>query len=72
MEMSEMKIKTNQSYSLKFYLHKKRKPIILTGLSKNDVDNFTTNASSKMFIKYGQVIIRTESIDYVVINKKVS
>ena len=69
-EETNMKISTNESYTMKFYLYNKRRPIILTGLTKEEVDNFNVNASSKMFIKYGPIIIRSECINYVIISQK--
>lgn len=65
-----MKVNATQFYTLRIYLHRKRRPIILEGLTKEEVDNFNTNATSKMFIKYGPVLIRSEAIDYVIILQK--
>lgn len=64
-----MKVKFEKDYTLKIYLQKRRKPIILTGLTKNDIDDFTIDITTKEFIKFKPIIIRTQSIDYVVIKK---
>lgn len=65
-----MKVKTVNSFTLKIYLHNRRRPIELEGLTESEANTFNVNATSKMFVKYGPVIIRTESIDYVVILQK--
>lgn len=65
-----MKVNATQFYTLSIYLHRKRRPIILEGLTKEEVDNFNANATSKMFIKYGPVLVRSEAIDYVIISQK--
>lgn len=65
-----MKVNATQFYTLRIYLHRKRRPIILEGLTKEEVDNFNANATSKMFVKYGPVLVRSEAINYVVISQK--
>lgn len=65
-ETIDMKIKPNY-YTIKIYLNTRKKPIILEGLTQDEIDNFAPNATSKMFIKYGPVIIRTENISHCVI-----
>lgn len=65
-----MKVNATQFYTLNIYLHRKHRPIILEGLTKEEVDNFNVNATSKMFIKYGPVLVRSEAIDYVIISQK--
>lgn len=63
----DMKINASNYYCAKVYLHKRRRPIMLDGLTKEQVDNFNANATSKMFVKYGPVLIKSEAIDYVII-----
>ena len=66
-ETNDMKVQTSQFFTLKIYLHRRRRPIELNGLTQDEVNNFNANATAKMFIKYGPVLIRTDAIDYVVI-----
>lgn len=66
-ETNNMKVQTLQFFTLKIYLHRRRRPIELDGLTQDEVNNFNANATAKMFVKYGPVLIRTEAIDYVVI-----
>lgn len=66
-ETNDMKVQASQFFTLKIYLHRRRQPIELEGLTQDEVNNFNTNATAKMFVKYGPVIIRTEAIDYVII-----
>lgn len=68
-EMNDMKVQTSQFFTLKIYLHKRRRPIELDGLTQDEVNNFNTNATAKMFIKYGPVLIRSEAIDYIVVTR---
>lgn len=67
--VDDMKVKVTQEYTAKFYLNSRKKPIVLTGLTKDELDNFSVQAQSKMFIKYGPIILRTDIIDYIVIEK---
>ena len=64
---NDMKVQASQFFTLKIYLHRRRRPIELDGLTEDEVNNFNANATAKMFIKYGPVLIRTEAIDYVII-----
>lgn len=66
-ETNDMKAQVSQFFTLKIYLHRRRRPIELDGLTQDEVNNFNANATAKMFVKYGPVLIRTEAIDYVVI-----
>ena len=66
-ETNDMKLRTSQLFTLKIYLHQHRRPIELDGLTQDEVNNFNANATAKMFVKYGPVLIRSEAIDYVVI-----
>lgn len=66
-ETNDMKVQASQFFTLKIYLHQRRRPIELDGLTQDDVNNFNANATAKMFIKYGPVLIRTDAIDYAVI-----
>lgn len=66
-ETNDMKVQTLQFFTLKIYLHRRKRPIELDGLTQDEVNNFNANATAKMFIKYGPVLIRTEAIDYVII-----
>ena len=66
-ETNDMKVQASQFFTLKIYLHRHRRPIELDGLTQDEVNNFNANATAKMFIKYGPVLIRTEAIDYVII-----
>lgn len=66
-ETNDMKVQASQFFTLKIYLHRRRQPIELEGLTQDEVNNFSANATAKMFVKYGPVIIRTEAIDYVII-----
>lgn len=66
-ETNDMKVQASQFFTLKIYLHRRRRPIELDGLTQDEVNNFNTNATAKMFVKYGPVLIRAEAIDYVVI-----
>lgn len=68
MGKENMKINTTRLYTLKIYLHRKRRPIVLDGLTKDEVDNFNANVTSRMFIKYGPVLIKSDAIDYVIIS----
>lgn len=61
-----MKTRINDSYDAKIYLQGRKRPIELTGLTKEEVNNFGSNAAAKMFVKYGPVCIRTESINYII------
>lgn len=61
-----MKTRVNNLYDAKIYLQGRMRPIELIRLTKEEVDNFASNAATKMFIKYGPVCIRTESISYVI------
>lgn len=54
-------------YTFKVYLHGRKQPLELIGLTMTDIDDFNSNCTSKMFVKYGPVIIKSESIDYVII-----
>ena len=66
-ETNDMKVQASQFFTLKIYLHRRRRPIELDGLTQDEVYIFFENATAKMFVKYGPVLIRTEAIDYVVI-----
>lgn len=66
-ETNDMKVQTSQFFTLKIYLHRRRQPIELEGLTQDEVNNFNANATAKMFVKYGPVLIRSEVIDYVII-----
>lgn len=66
-ETNDMKTQVSQFFTLKIYLHRRRRPIELDGLTQDEVNNFNANATAKMFIKYGPVLIRSEAIDYVII-----
>lgn len=63
----KMKVQASQYFTLKIYLHRRRRPLELAGLTQEQVDNFNANATSKMFVKYGPVLIRGEAIDYIVV-----
>lgn len=64
---NDMKLKAEKYFTFKIYLHNKRLPIVLEGLTKQDVDEFNQLATSKMFIKYGPIIIRSDAIDYIIV-----
>ena len=66
-ETNDMKVQASQFFTLKIYLHRRRRPIELDGLTEDEENNYNANATAKMFVKYGPVLIRTEAIDYVVI-----
>lgn len=66
-ETNDMKVQASQFFTLKIYLHRRRQPIELEGLTQDEVNNFNANATAKMFVKYGPVLIRSEVIDYVII-----
>lgn len=50
-ETNDMKVQASQFFTLKIYLHRRRRPIELDGLTQDEVNNFNANATAKMFIK---------------------
>ena len=64
---TNMKIMSKQYFALKIYLHRKFRPIVIAGLTQDEVDDFNVNASSKMFVRYGPIFIRSENIDYIIV-----
>lgn len=62
-----MRVKSSKLYTFKIYLNNKRRPLILEGLAEEEVNDFNSNATTKMFVKYGPLIIRSEAIKYIVI-----
>lgn len=64
---TNMKIMYKQYFALKIYLHRKFRPIVITGLTQDEVDDFNANASSKMFVRYGPIFFRSENIDYIIV-----
>lgn len=62
-----MRVNLSELYTFKIYLNNKRRPLILEGLTEEEVNDFNSNATTKMFIKYGPLIIRSEAIKYIII-----
>ena len=62
-----MRVNSSKLYTFKIYLNNKRRPLVLEGLTKEEVNDFNSNATSKMFIKYGPLIIRSEAIKYIIV-----
>lgn len=62
-----MRVNSSKLYTFKFYLNNKRRPLILEGLTEEEVNDFNSNATTKMFIKYGPLIIRSDAIEYIVV-----
>ena len=50
-ETNDMKVQASQFFTLKIYLHRRRRPIELDGLTQDEVNNFNANATAKMFVK---------------------
>lgn len=63
----DMRVNSSKLYTFKIYLNDKRRPLILEGLTEEEVNNFNSDATTKMFIKYGPVIIRSEAIKYIIV-----
>lgn len=62
-----MRVTSSKLYTFKIYLNNKRRPLILEGLTEKEVNDFNSNATTKMFVKYGPLIIRSEAIKYIII-----
>lgn len=62
-----MRVNSSKLYTFKIYLNNKRRPLILEGLTEEEVNDFNSNATTKMFIKYGPLIIRSEAIKYIIV-----
>jgi len=62
-----MRINSSKLYTFKIYLNNKRLPLILEGLTEQEVNDFNSNATSKMFVKYGPLIIRSDAIEYIIV-----
>jgi len=62
-----MRINSSKLYTFKIYLNNKCRPLILEGLTEQEVNDFNSNATSKMFVKYGPLIIRSEAIKYIIV-----
>lgn len=62
-----MRVNSSKLYTFKIYLNNKRRPLILEGLTEEEVNDFNSNATTKMFIKYGPLIIRSEAIEYIIV-----
>lgn len=62
-----MRVSSSKLYTFKIYLNDKRRPLILEGLTEEEVNDFNSNATTKMFIRYGPLIIRSEAIKYIIV-----
>lgn len=62
-----MRVNSSKLYTFKIYLNNKRRPLILEGLTEEEVNDFNSNATTKMFIRYGPLIIRSEAIKYIIV-----
>lgn len=62
-----MRVNSSKLYTFKIYLNSKLRPLILEGLTEEEVNDFNSNATTKMFIKYGPLIIRSEAIKYIIV-----
>lgn len=62
-----MRVNSSKLYTFKIYLNNKRRPLILEGLTEEEVNDFNSNATTKMFIKYGPLILRSEAIKYIIV-----
>ena len=67
MREKDMQVNSSKLYTFKIYLNDKRRPLILEGLTEEEVNDFNSNATTKMFIRYGPVIIRSEAIKYIIV-----
>ncbi len=62
-----MRVNSSKLYTFKIYLNNKLRPLILEGLTEDEVNDFNSNATTKMFVKYGPLIIRSEAIEYIIV-----
>ena len=62
-----MRVNTSKLYTFKIYLNNRLRPLILEGLTEQEVNDFNSNATTKMFVKYGPLIIRSDAIEYIVV-----
>lgn len=62
-----MRINPSKLYTFKIYLNNQLCPLILEGLTEEEVNDFNSNATTKMFVKYGPLIIRSEAIKYIIV-----
>lgn len=62
-----MRVNASKLYTFKIYLNNRLRPLILEGLTEQEVNDFNSNATTKMFVKYGPLIIRSDAIDYIVV-----